>query len=89
MPESGDGFIDLETGDHTVAQNAPDADLSNDSLELLLEQEMGAADDAMAEHIGNAESAHSIVRHSAARKFNQEDPIEAASAEMILQKNSP
>ena len=69
--------------------NAPNADLSNDSLELLLEQDMGAHDMMMQEHRGNAESAHSIVRHSGARKFNQEDPIEAASAEMILQQNTP
>lgn len=66
--------------------NEPDMDLSNDSLELLLEQDIKAHDLLMAEHAGNAESAHSIVRHSGARKFNQEDPIEAATSELILKK---
>ena len=41
----------------------------------------------MVESRGNTMSSHNIVRLSGARKFNQEDPIEAASAEMILQKN--
>lgn len=76
----GDGFIDL--GAKKMA-----ADLSDDSLELLLDEQAGAHDALMGESRGNAASAHSIVRHSAARKFNQEDPIEAAAAEMILQKN--
>jgi hypothetical protein len=85
MPTAGDGFVDL--GGPKVADNAPNGDLSNDSLELLLEQDMASHDAMMQEHRGNVESAHSIVRHSGARKFNQEDPMEAAAAEMILQKN--
>lgn len=66
--------------------NEPDADLSNDSLELLLEAQMGTFDGLMAETTANAQGAHSVVRFSGARKFNQEDPIEAACVEMILQK---
>lgn len=61
-------------------------DLSDDCLELLLDEQMGAFDALMHEVTANAASANSIVRHSGARKFNQEDPIEAAAAEMILQK---
>lgn len=87
MPISGDGFTDLPGEGEMPADNNPNGDLSSDSLELLLEQDMGAHDVMMQEHRGNAESAHNIVRHSGARKFNQEDPIEAAAAEMILQKN--
>ena len=64
------------------------ADLDNDTLELLLDEEQGAYDNLAIEGTANGQSAHSIVRHSAARKYNQEDPIEAASAEMILQKNT-
>ncbi len=91
MPTEQDGTITIPVdGENEVpTDNGPNADLSNDSLELLLEQDMGAHDMMMQEHRGNSESAHSIVRHSGARKFNQEDPIEAASAEMILQKNNP
>lgn len=63
-----------------------DGDLTNDSLELLLEQSTGAFDQLAIDAAGSAQSSNDIVRHSAARKFNQEDPIEAAAAEMILQK---
>lgn len=62
-------------------------DLDVDIAEQALEESALAHTALMTEARGNAESAHSIVRHSAARKFNQEDPIEAAAAEMILQKN--
>ena len=62
-------------------------DLHDDTLEALLDDEQGAFDNLMEESVANGMSAHSIVRHSAARKFNQEDPIEAAAAEMILQKS--
>ena len=61
-------------------------DISDDCFQLTLEESMQTHSALMAESKGNAMSAHSIVRHSAARKFNQEDPIEAAAAEMILQK---
>ena len=84
----GDGVVDLPPGDQNmvVASNAPDGDLSNDSLELLLETQFEAFDTLMTESAGNAQGAHSIVRYSGARKFNQEDPIEAAATEMILNK---
>ena len=61
-------------------------DLSDDCLELLLDEQMGGYDALLHESIANGSSAHNIVRHSGARKFNQEDPIEAAAVEMILQK---
>ena len=64
------------------------ADLADDCLELLLEEQFGGSDALIHEAGANASSANSIVRHSAARKFNQEDPIEAACAEMILQKTA-
>lgn len=63
-----------------------DCDISTDVAEMQLEEATGAHTALMTESRGNAMSAHSIVRHSAARKFNQEDPIEAAAAEMILKK---
>lgn len=59
-------------------------DLDDDSLELLLDEQFESHDLSIHEALSNGESAGSIVRHSAARKFNREDPIEAASAEMIL-----
>jgi hypothetical protein len=60
------------------------ADLANDCIELLLDEEFEAHDVAVHETLANGESAFSIVRHAAARKFNREDPLEAASAEYIL-----
>jgi hypothetical protein len=62
-------------------------DVSDDCCEMTLEESIQAHSALMAETRANAESAHSIVRHSGARKFNQEDPIEAAAAEMILKTN--
>lgn len=62
-------------------------DLSEDCLEMLLDEQEGAFDALMHESSANTSHANNIVRLSGARKFNQEDPIEAASAEMILQKN--
>ena len=69
------------------ADNAPNGDLSNDTLELLLGAQFEAFDNLMVESAGNVSGAHSIVRFSGARKFNQEDPIEAAATEMILNKS--
>ena len=66
---------------------ADPVDISDDRCSLVLEESMQAHSALMAETRGNAQTAHNIVRLSAARKFNQEDPIEAAAAEMILQKN--
>lgn len=63
------------------------ADLSDDCLGLLLDEQFGASDALIHEAGANASSAHSIVRHSAARKFNMDDPLEAACADMILQRN--
>ena len=62
-------------------------DLDGDALEYALEQEMNMADFQQAETRANGSSAHSVMRHSGARKYNQEDPIEAAATEMILSKN--
>ena len=58
--------------------------ISDDCLELSLDSQVGTHEQMMAEIGANAETAHSIVRVSGARKFNREDPIEAAAAETIL-----
>jgi len=69
-------------------ESAAVGDLDVDVAEQALEEGALAHTALMTETRANAQSAHSIVRHSAARKFNQEDPIEAAAAEMILQPNA-
>lgn len=71
-------------GDDEMANGTGEADLSYDVSQLVLEGSMEAHTEQMHEARGNASSSDNIVRHSAARKFNQEDPIEAAAAEMIL-----
>lgn len=63
-------------------------DLADDCLEMLLDEQEGGFDALMHESAANAAHANNVVRLSGARKFNQEDPIEAAAAEMILQKNT-
>ena len=65
-----------------------ETDITSDCMGTILEELLQAHNALMTETRGNAQSAHSIIRHSGARKFNQEDPIEAAAAEMILQKNA-
>lgn len=61
-------------------------DLSDDCLGRLLDESMGGFDSLMVESAANAAASDNVVRNAAARKFNQEDPIEAAATEMILQK---
>lgn len=63
-------------------------DIDEDCLQLLLDEQQGAFDALMHESTGNVKTANNVVRLSAARKFNQEDPIEAAATEMILQKTA-
>lgn len=63
-----------------------DGDISDDVCRQILEESMSAHSALMAETRGNSQGSHSIVRFSGARKFNQEDPIEAAATEMILNK---
>lgn len=91
VPAPSEGGTNPTEGEEEMAEpvgNEPDGDLSNDSLELLTEAHLQTWDNLMAESAGNIQGASSIVRYSAARKFNQEDPIEAAATEMILQKNT-
>jgi len=74
-------------GEDTVSQVPTDVgDIDTDCLQVLLESEVETHEAIMAEIAANAESAHSVVRHSGARKFNREDPMEAAAAEKILKK---
>jgi hypothetical protein len=60
------------------------ADLSDDCLERLLDEQLGAADMLMIEGVANIQAAADVVKLSGARKFNQEDPLEAAASEKIL-----
>jgi hypothetical protein len=67
-----------------MADSSPD--ISGDVCTHILEESMAAHSALMLETRANSGGAHSIVRFSGARKFNQEDPIEAAATEMILNK---
>lgn len=71
-----------------VDENNDNAKGSNvdELLDLAIGESAANHTAMMAETKANAESAHSIVRHTGAQKFQREDPIEAAAAEMILQK---
>jgi hypothetical protein len=61
-------------------------DIDQDCSELLLESLMSSHEAHTLETAANEETAHTIVRLSGARKFNREDPLEAAAAEVIMRK---
>jgi hypothetical protein len=61
-------------------------DIDQDCAEVLAESAAMTHENLMAEIAANAEGASSIVRYAGARKFNREDPIEAAAAEVIMRK---
>lgn len=70
-----------------MSQDSTDVgDIDQDCAEILLESAADTHEGLMAEITANAETAHAVVRQSAARKFNREDPLEAAAAEKILRK---
>lgn len=72
-------------GENEMSQAPTDVgDIDGDCLQVLLESRIKGHEAMMTEIGANGESAHSIVRHSGARKFNREDPMEAAAAERIL-----
>ena len=60
-------------------------DISEDNCQMILEESLMSHSALMHETRANAQSAHSIVRHAGARKYNMEDPLEAAATEKILQ----
>lgn len=61
-------------------------DIGGDCLGLLMDSMLEGHEEKM-EAIGdNSELASSVVRLSGARKFNREDPLEAAAAEVMLKK---
>jgi len=62
-------------------------DLSDDCTERLLDEQLGGSDALVHEAAANFQFISHIVGQVGARQFNHEDPIEAAAAEMILQKN--
>lgn len=62
------------------------ADLSNDRAELIYDESAQSHASLMHDTRGNEQSAHNVLRHSAVRKYDEVDPLEAAAAEMILGK---
>lgn len=54
------------------------------SAEMVFQSSMESHAALMHDTRANEQNAHSIARHSAVRKFDQVDPIEAAAVEMIL-----
>jgi hypothetical protein len=62
-------------------------DVDDDRAGLIFSSLAETHESLTTEIAANEESANSLVRHTGAQKFQREDPIEAASAEMILQYN--
>lgn len=83
IPIPGEGVDEMAEGIIDVP-----GDIDQDCAELILESVMAGHEADLAEITANAETAYSIVRFSGARKFNREDPMEAAAAEVILKKKT-
>lgn len=62
------------------------ADIHDDCAQSVLHESARSHSDLMHDTRANVQSAHNILRHSGVRKYNEEDPIEAAAVEMILTK---
>ena len=60
-------------------------DIPDERAEITLSEAIGSHSSLMHETRANEQSAHNLARHSAWRNFDQEDPIEAAAVEVILQ----
>lgn len=84
IPVTGRSENEMSTDTVDTVDNIGDID--QDCAELALESMVATHEGVMLDVTANAEGASSIVRYSAARKFNREDPIEAAAAEVILKK---
>ena len=79
-PVPGDGVVTLPNEGETKMP----ADLADDLTGISL-KEMNDIFDADAHDVSAAEgAAHSILEMTVTRKYNEEDPIEAAAVEMIL-----
>jgi len=57
--------------------------------EVIVNESAQAHSGQMLEIRGNISSANNIVRHSAAKKFDQVDAIESSAVERILSSASP
>lgn len=66
-------------------EEPPMADMVDSGpAQMVFQSSMESHAALMHDSRANEQNAHSIARHSAVRKFDQVDPIEAAAVEMIL-----
>lgn len=93
IPISGTGENEMatDTAENEMATDTADVvdaigDIDQDCAELALESMVETHEGLMAGISANNEMAGNIVRLSGARKFNREDPLEAAAAETILKR---
>lgn len=84
MPDNDPGIPVTGRGEDLMVEVMGDID--QDCAEIVLESIVETHEGLMADVTANSEMAGNIVRLSGARKFNREDPIEAAAAELILKK---
>ena len=86
MSEDEDGFVDIGDGDSTDKETTM-ADMDNDTFEIAITEMVETADAQVKEIVANGETVDNYVRASAGRKFNEIDPMESASADLILKGN--
>lgn len=78
--------IPLNEGSNPMATEQAVGDISTDELEMLQGESIRSHQALMHDSRANEQVAHSILRFTGVKKFNEVDPIEAASVEMILGK---
>ena len=71
----------------TKDADAESGNISEDTLEMLTEEMLGAGDSIMFEQSSNGASQASVLGHVAVAKFAKVNALESAAAEMILQRN--
>lgn len=67
-----------------ATETSPPADLSDDAAELLYEDSLRSHASLMHDTRGNEQSAHTVLRHTGVKKYDEVGPIEAAASEVIL-----
>lgn len=81
MAPSGNGVVE-RTEEVTMA-----ADIPENVFVGLLDASARSHMRLMEEAFGNISSANNIVRHTAAKKFDQVDAIESSAVEKVLKAN--
>jgi len=59
-------------------------DVPDDIAQSIFEEDMQAHGNLMTETVANGQHVHNLARNVGVKKYHQVDPIEAATAEVVL-----